>query len=277
MSRGDAPRPKRSLGQNFLINTGVRDKIVSALDPGPRDWVVELGPGPGALTSTLSLRCAHLVAVELDEELAEQLPERTARPEVLEILRADGAQLDYAELAARSGRQLLVVGNLPFNAANAILRQALDQQAHLSRLVLMFQREVALRLTAKPHSRTYGLLTVVTQQRATVERLFDVSPGSFRPAPRVSASVLRLVPRKDVLPACCLLAQDRFAKAAFGQRRKTLRNSLKGLAPWPWILCAEALDQVGISSDQRAEEVDVSEFAQLGQWICREAGTCRAS
>ncbi|MFH2007294.1 MAG: 16S rRNA (adenine(1518)-N(6)/adenine(1519)-N(6))-dimethyltransferase RsmA [bacterium] len=275
MSCDDPPRPKRSLGQNFLVNTGVRDKIVRALDPGPRDWVVELGPGPGALTSPLSERCAHLVAVELDGALAQQLPSRTARPEVLEILGVDGAQLDYAELAGRAGRQLLVVGNLPFNAASAMLRQALDQRTHLARLVLMFQREVALRLTAAPHSRTYGLLTVVTQQRATVERLFDVSPGSFHPAPRVSASVLRFFPR-DALPPCCLLTQDRLAKAAFGQRRKTLRNGLKARAPWPWTTCSEALDQVGISPDQRAEEVSVAEFARLGQWICRQSGACEA-
>jgi 16S rRNA (adenine1518-N6/adenine1519-N6)-dimethyltransferase len=276
--RGDPPvRAKRSLGQNFLINTGVRDKIISALDPSPRDWVVELGPGPGALTSPLSERCAHLVAVELDGDLAEQLPQRTARPEVLEILRVDGARLDYTELADRAGQQLLVVGNLPFNAASAMLRRALDDRAHLARLVLMFQREVAFRLTASPRSRTYGLLTVVTQQRATVERLFDVSPGSFRPAPRVSASVLRLIPRRDALPECCLLAQDRFAKAAFSLRRKTLRNGLKARAPWPWSLCAEALEQVGISPDQRAEEISVSEFAQLGRWICGHSGSCEAA
>lgn len=267
------PWAKRSLGQSFLINPGVRDKIIAALGPTPSDWVVEIGPGPGALTGPLTERCAHVVAVELDRALAEALPTAVSRPGVLEVRVADGARLDYAPLARAAGRPLLLVGNLPFNAAAAILRRALDQGPHLERLVLMFQREVAVRLCADPGSRDYGLLSVVTQQRARVTKLFDVAPGSFRPAPRVAASVVRIDPEPALGP-CCLAVHDALLRAAFSQRRKTLRNSLRARAPWPWPLLESTLQEAGVELDHRAEVISVARWAALAKRLCQALGTC---
>jgi len=256
-----------------LINPGVRDKIIAALGATRSHWVVEIGPGPGALTGPLTEQCAHVVAVELDRELAEALPTVVPRPEVLEVLLTDGARLDYAPLALAAGRPLLLVGNLPFNAAAAILRRALDQGSLFERLVLMFQREVAVRLCAGPGSRDYGLLSVVTQQRARVNKLFDVSPGSFRPAPRVAASVVRFEPAPALSP-CCLTVHDLVLRAAFAQRRKTLRNSLRAGAQWPWETLEPILQEVGIPLEKRAETVPVAQWAALAQGICRALGRC---
>ncbi len=267
MSRPSLPRAKRSLGQNFLINPGVRDKIIDALAPTPSHWVVEIGPGPGALTTPLSERCAHLVAVEMDRELAEALPRVVTRPEVLEVRLMDGALVDYEQLASDAGGKLLVVGNLPFNAAAPILRRALDQGPYVERLVLMFQREVALRLCAGPGTKDYGLLSVVTQQRARVKKLFDVSPGSFRPAPRVAASVVSLEPAAELDPYC-LQVHDKLLRAAFAQRRKTLKNSLRSRAPWPWETLQKALQEVEFPLDKRAETIAVEQWAQVARHLC---------
>ncbi len=269
------PRAKRSLGQNFLINPGVRDKIIGALGATTSHWAVEIGPGPGALTASLTGRCAHVVAVEMDRDLAEALPSVVDRPEVLEVIVADGARLDYSVLALAAGRPLLVVGNLPFNAAVAILRQALEYGTHLERLVFMFQREVAIRLCADPGSRDYGLLSVVTQQRARVTKLFDVSPGSFRPVPRVSAAVVRIEPDPQLEP-CCMKVHDAVVGAAFSQRRKTLRNSLRSRAPWPWEVLEPLVHEVGICLDHRAETVSVARWAALAKCVCGGLGSCDA-
>ncbi len=275
MTSPGLPRAKKSLGQNFLINPGVRDKIIDALRLTPSHWAVEIGPGPGALTGPLTGRCAHVVAVEMDRDLAQALPATVDRPEVLEVIVADGASLDYAAVAGAAGRPLVVVGNLPFNAAVAILRQALDQGSYLERLVFMFQREVAIRLCAAPGSRDYGLLSVVTQQRARVVKLFDVSPGSFRPVPRVAASVVRFEPYLSLEP-CCLVVHDAVVRAAFSQRRKTLRNSLRSCAPWPWAVLEQTLLEVGIPLNHRAETVSVAQWAALSIQLCQALGRCEA-
>lgn len=261
------PRARKELGQCFLVNTGVRDKILAALHPSSEDWVVEIGPGPGILTAPLTALAGRVVAVELDPRLAAELPSRVTRPEVLEVQQMDAALLDYRELASRAGRRLLVVGNLPFNAAAPILRAALVQAPLLGHLVLMFQKEVAARLAASPGQSAYGLLSVVTQQRARVERLFDVAPGSFHPAPKVSAGVVRLTPLAAQLSPCCLEAHDRLARSCFAHRRKTLRNNLKG-GPWPWVEVAQWLADEEIREDQRAEELEVGTYLKLARRAC---------
>lgn len=261
------PRARKDLGQCFLVNTGVRDKILAALDPGPGDWVVEIGPGPGVLTSPLTSLAAQVVAVELDDALARELPSRVARPEALEVVSLDGAEFDYEGVARRAGGRLLVVGNLPFNAAAPILRRALDQAPVLGRLVLMFQKEVAQRLAASPRQAAYGLLSVVTQQRARVERLFEVASGSFQPSPKVSAGVVRLTPHSPQPLACCLATHDRLVRTCFAHRRKTLKNNLLG-APWPWDQVARWLAAEGIRENARAEEIAVDTYLRLARHAC---------
>ncbi|MDX9999733.1 MAG: 16S rRNA (adenine(1518)-N(6)/adenine(1519)-N(6))-dimethyltransferase RsmA [Polyangia bacterium] len=263
------PRARKELGQCFLVNAGVRDKILAALQPVSKDWVVEVGPGPGMLTSALTQMAGRVVAVEIDPGLAESLPSRVARPEVLEVHRQDAASFDYKQVAHRAGGSLLVVGNLPFNAAAPILRNALHQAECIGRLVLMFQKEVADRLVAGPGHPGYGLLSVVTQQRARVERLFAVAPGSFRPAPSVWAGVVSLTPIPTPLPECCLKAHDLLCRQCFAHRRKTLRNNLKN-GPWPWDQVSRWLAEEGIREAQRAEELDVPTYLRLARRACPE-------
>jgi 16S rRNA (adenine1518-N6/adenine1519-N6)-dimethyltransferase len=163
-----------------------------------------------------------------------------------------------------------VVGNLPFGAANSMLRRALDQASHISRLVLMFQREVALRLVAAPGTPAYSLLTVVTQQRAEVRRLFDVSPGSFSPRPAVSAAVVEIRPWSPPrLAPCCLEIHDELLRAVFGHRRKTLRNGLRRRAPWPAAIGLAVLDQLGISDQRRPQELSVEDYRRVAQQRCQ--------
>jgi len=256
------------------VNEGVKEKIVAALEIAPADWVVEIGPGPGAITSLLLARAGRVIAVELDVELAAALPLRVTAPERLEVQVADAAGLDWAALAARAGHPLRGIGNLPFNAAAPILRQALDAGDAVARLVLMFQREVALRLLAPPGGKAYGLLSVVTQQRAEVRRLFDVAPGSFVPRPSVTATVVRLDPRSGAgaLPRCCLEVHDQLVRAAFGKRRKTLRNNLVADAPWPAALLRERLVRCGLDEGLRPEQVPVSAYGDLGRSLCPRHG-----
>jgi len=249
----------------------VRDKILAALESADTDWIVELGPGPGVLTAPLSERCAHLVAVELDEQLAARLPQVVPQPARLEVRCEDGAHLDYHEIAQRARQRLRVVGNLPFNASTAMLGRALAFREDLERLVLMFQREVGARLVAREGSRRYGRLTVVTAARARVRRLFEVAPGSFAPAPKVAATVLGLDPRRDALADCCLDQLDGLASRVFAHRRKTLRNGLRG-APWPWSLSEALLDAEGLEARQRAEQVSVASFERLARALCEARG-----
>lgn len=270
-------RAKRSLGQNFLVNSGVRDKILVALAAGSDDWIVEVGPGTGMLTSPLTRLSARVVAVELDQGLALALPERVECPEKLEVVVQDGTAVDYHHLAARASRPVRVVGNLPFGAASAILRRALDQPGAIQELILMFQREVAHRLVARPATRSYGALSVVSQQRAGFRRLFDVAPGSFRPKPRVWASVVRIVPLGEAgLSPCCLACHDKLVRAAFGMRRKTLQNCLKK-APWPWSLLLRALELAVVDPGFRAQQVSVSQYAVMAEFLCQQSGCCVAS
>jgi len=273
--RARLPAAKRHLGQNFLVNQGVRDRIVDELAPGRQDWVVEIGPGSGVLTSPLTERAAHVVAVDLDDALAAALPTRVARPEALEVLCEDAARLDYEAIHARAARPLLVVGNLPFNAASAMLRRALERPSLVRRLVLMFQKEVARRLTAAPGSRAYGLLTVVTSQRAEVVRLLEVSPGSFWPRPKVAAAVVRVEPVRRPMTPCCLQIHDALVRAVFGQRRKTLRNGLRR-APWPLEITEPVFDKIGVSLDLRAEVVSVQAYRRLAEALCEEMGVHEA-
>jgi 16S rRNA (adenine1518-N6/adenine1519-N6)-dimethyltransferase len=249
----------------------VRDKILAALEPADTDWIVELGPGPGVLTAPLSERCAHLVAVELDAELATRLPQVVPQPARLEARCEDGVHLDYHEIAQRAGQRLRVVGNLPFNAATAMLGRALAFREDLERLVLMFQREVGARLVAREGSRRYGRLTVITAARARVRRLFEVAPGSFAPAPKVAATVLRLDPRRDALAGCCLDQLDNLTSRVFAHRRKTLRNGLRG-APWPWSLSEALLHAEGLEARQRAEQISVCSFERLARALCEARG-----
>lgn len=249
---------KKSLGQNFLHERGVIEKIVLAVDPRPGDRIVEIGPGQGALTLPLLDRHGALTAIEFDRDLLEPLAAAAAPHGELTLLHADVLGVDFTALAAGGQGPLRLVGNLPYYLSSPILFHALDHAAAIRDMHFMLQKEVVDRMAAGPGSKVYGRLSVMLQAECMVTPLFKVAPGAFRPAPKVDSAVVRLVPRPP--GAAGIADRARFAavvRAAFGQRRKTLRNALSGL------LDAEAIEAAGLRPDARAEQVPVEGFVRL--------------
>ena len=260
MSR-DAHIPRKRFGQHFLHDPGVLRRIVAAINPRPGEPLVEIGPGEGALTDPLLAAGAELHVIELDRDLAARLRARNAPR--LHVIEADVLDVDLRALAARLGAPLRLVGNLPYNVSSPILFHALAQLAAITDMHFMLQKEVVDRMAAAPGGKEYGRLSVMLQAWCQVEALFDVGPGAFRPPPKVDSAVARLRPR----PAADIGINDpgRFAavvKAAFGQRRKTLRNALAG------VVDAATIEAAGLDPGDRAERVPVAGFVALANRTC---------
>jgi 16S rRNA (adenine1518-N6/adenine1519-N6)-dimethyltransferase len=254
---------KKSLGQHFLHERGIVDKIVRAVDPRPGDVLVEIGPGQGAITFPLLQRHGQLTAIEFDRDLIAPLEEASRAHGALRIVPGDVLGVDLTaltrELAPADGR-IRLVGNLPYNLSSPILFHALDHAASVRDMHFMLQKEVVDRMAAPPGSKVYGRLSVMLQAYCAVTPLFNVPPGAFRPPPKVDSAVVRMVPRD---PATIGIADPRrFAdvvRAAFGQRRKTLRNALKG------VVDAEAIAAAGVDPGARAEQLAVADFIRLSE------------
>lgn len=259
MSHFKAP-PKKSLGQHFLTDRSYIERIVLAVDPGPGDRLVEIGPGQGAITMPLLRRHGELTAIEFDRDLITPLMEAAEGVGRLTIIHKDVLSVDFGKLAGDD--RLRLVGNLPYNLSSPILFHALEHADAIRDMVFMLQKEVVDRMAAGPGSKVYGRLSVMLQAYCTVTPLFVVPPGAFRPPPKVDSAVVRMVPR----PAAEIGVTDpqRFTdvvRAAFGQRRKTLRNALSGLCD------GAAIEAAGISPDARAEQVEVAAFIRLANHI----------
>jgi 16S rRNA (adenine1518-N6/adenine1519-N6)-dimethyltransferase len=253
-------RAKKSLGQNFLLDLNLTGRIARAAAPFEGVTVIEIGPGPGGLTRALLAQGAQrVIAVERDDRAIAALEEIAARyPGRLDVVAADALGLDLRERVTGPAR---IVANLPYNIATALLVSWLTVEPWppwYDRLVLMFQREVAERITAGPGSRTYGRLSVLAGWRAQARILFDIAPQAFVPPPKVISSLVEFVPRQEPL-ACDAKALQRVTEAAFGQRRKMLRQSLKSLGGDPLALLARA----GIEPTARAEDIAVEGFVAL--------------
>ena len=258
-------RARRRFSQNFLHDRGVVRRIVDAIDPGPGDHVVEIGPGQGALTDLLAERAGRLDLVELDRDLAASLRPRYAHLPHVTLHEADALRFDLATVAD-GPRTLRVVGNLPYNISTPLLFHLLEQRALIRDMVFMLQQEVVERLVAAPGSKTYGRLGVMVSLWCEAERLLHVGPGAFRPAPKVGSAVVALRVRER--PAEPVTDQRQFARlvaAAFGQRRKTLRNALRDL------LDAEAIAACGIDPGARAETLGLAAFARLANRVAASA------
>lgn len=253
---------RRSLGQNFLFDLNLTGRIARAAAPLAGTTVIEVGPGPGGLTRALLAEGAtRVVAIERDRRFRPALEEiAAAYPGRLEIVEADALEVDTAALAGDGPAQ--IVSNLPYNVGTALLVRWLEHPVwppFYERLTLMFQREVAERIVAGPEShKDYGRLSVLAGWRTEARLLFDVPPSAFTPQPKVTSSVVRLVPRAHPEP-CRAGALTQVAKAAFGQRRKMLRQSLKGLP----VDAAMLLERVGLDPTLRAEDVPVAGFVAL--------------
>ena len=258
-------QPKKSLGQNFLHERAYIERIVQAVDLAPGERLVEIGPGQGAITLPLLRRHGALTVIEFDRDLVGPLAAMAAGVGELSIVHRDVLQVDFSELAA--GAPIRLVGNLPYNISSPILFHALDHAAVIREMVFMLQKEVVDRMAAGPGSKVYGRLGVMLQAWCQVQPLFVVPPGAFRPPPKVDSAVVRLVPRD---PATIGIAdRARFAevvRAAFGQRRKTLRNALHG------VCGPEQFEAAGVSSDARAEQIGVAAFIALANASAQAPG-----
>src|SRR5215510_13306049 len=263
--------PKKSLGQNFLFDLNLTARIARAAEPLENITVVEVGPGPGGLTrALLALGARRVVAIERDQRAIAALEEIAARyPGRLEIVAGDALRIDLHEhLGPERAR---VVANLPYNIATALLVGWLTVEPWppwYDYLLLMFQREVAERIVAAPGTKTYGRLSVLAGWRTEAKILFDVARSAFVPPPKVTSSIVRLTPRQE--PAQCdALILQRVTEAAFGQRRKMLRQSLKTLGVDPGALLAEA----NIEPTARAEEIPVEGFVALARVFTEQSKT----
>ena len=256
-------RPRKRFGQNFLADAHYAKRIVDAVDPKRGDNVVEIGPGLAALTGALIERSGHLSAIEIDRDLAGRLRARFDTGE-LALHEADALAFDFATL----GRELRVVGNLPYNISSPLLFHLATFEERLRDVHVMLQREVVARMTAVPGTPDYGRLTVMLQARFAIARLFTVPPGAFRPPPKVESAVARLVPLRAARPRIsdeALFA--RIVAAAFGQRRKTLRNALAAIVP------EDALRAAGIDPAVRGETLAVEDFVRLTNGIASSRET----
>jgi 16S rRNA (adenine1518-N6/adenine1519-N6)-dimethyltransferase len=260
---------RKSLGQNFLLDLNLTGRIARAAGDLTGTDVVEVGPGPGGLTrALLAAGARRVVAVERDARCLEALAEVAAHwPGRLEVVEGDALALDLATLVAGPAA---VVANLPYNIGTELLVRWLRAPfpAWWSALTLMFQREVAERIVAPPRSAAYGRLSALAGWRAEARILFDIPPAAFTPPPKVTSSVVRIVPRAAPAAPCALEALERVTAAAFGQRRKMLRQALRPLGVDPAALLAAA----GVEPTARAETLDVAAFAALARALSAAEG-----
>lgn len=254
----------KNLGQHFLFDRNITDKIARQVTHLETGTTLEIGPGPGGLTRSLLVAGAHrLVVVERDHrciallaELAEEFPGK------LRIMEGDALGIDEAELLASEPPPYRIVSNLPYNIGTALLVKWLQQiKPVYQSLTLMFQKEVALRITAQVDDEHYGRLAILSQFHAQTSRLFDLAPQAFVPPPKVYSSVVQLIPRENPPYPCDPAILEKVTAAAFGQRRKMLRQSLKSMVhdPLPW------LNQAGIDPTRRAETLNLQEFCRLSE------------
>ncbi len=244
---------RKRFGQNFLSDPNIIRKIVDAIAPQPGQNMVEIGPGLGAMTDPLLERLGHLDVIEIDRDLIARLHERYT-PAQLTVHEGDALKFDFADL----GSDLRVVGNLPYNISTPLLFHLAGFADQVRDMTFMLQKEVVTRMVAEPGTGDYGRLSVMLQYRFRMGRLFDVPPGAFRPAPKVMSSIVRLVPRPlDSLKARDEALLGRIVAAAFGQRRKTLRNTLRQ------FIDEHALSALGIDASDRAERLGVAEYVAI--------------
>jgi 16S rRNA (adenine1518-N6/adenine1519-N6)-dimethyltransferase len=249
----DGHRARKRFGQNFLVDQSYIQKIVDAVGPSPGDAVVEIGPGLGALTTPLLAALDHLHVVEIDRDLAQRLREREDASK-LTIHEQDALTFDLEQLP----NKLKVVGNLPYNISSPLLFHIAKSASKVQHITVMLQKEVVDRMTAAPDTPDYGRLSVMLQATFAIKRLFIVPPGAFRPVPNVDSAVAQLTPlATPLVPPTQFEAFSKIVMAAFGQRRKTLHNTLKG------FVSDAQLIECGIDPKARGETLSVYQYAAL--------------
>lgn len=251
------PRPRKRFGQHFLTDVAVIDRILRAVDARQSDHVIEIGPGRGALTDALARSAGKLTLVELDRDLVQALQQRYRDDEHVTVVGEDALRVEFG----RFGDALRIVGNLPYNISTPLLFHLAGARSHIRDMTFMLQKEVVERITAAPGGKAWGRLGVMLALTFDSECLFEVGPDSFDPPPRVDSAVVRLVPRVDAPRIADEAVLAALVRQAFSQRRKTLRNALRGLAD------AHDLGRAGIDPGARAETVDAERYAALANVI----------
>jgi 16S rRNA (adenine1518-N6/adenine1519-N6)-dimethyltransferase len=259
---------RKSLGQNFLLDFNLTRRIARAAGPLEGATIVEVGPGPGGLTRALLMEGAsRVIAIEKDERCLPALADiAAAYPGRLEIIAGDARAVDFGALDVHAPAR--IVANLPYSVATPLLIGWLKTEPWppwFDRLVLMFQREVALRIVAKPGSKDFGRLAVLSQWRTDPRILLTLPAAAFTPRPKVDSSLVEFVPKEAPQPACDVTMLERVTAAAFGQRRKMLRSSLRQIAPD----AEELLQGLGIDPKRRAEELQIGDFCRIANALAR--------
>ncbi len=252
---------RKRFGQNFLHDQQIIDSIVNAINPKPEDNLVEIGPGLGALTEPVCEKVPQLTVVELDRDLAKRLNSHPFMQDKLTVIEADAQKFDFSTLA-QAKKKLRVFGNLPYNISTPLMFHLFQYAAHIQDMHFMLQKEVVDRLAATPNHKNFGRLSVMAQYYCQVQPVLHVPPGAFNPPPKVDSAVVRLTPH--VAPPVELSSKailDKVCSAAFNQRRKTIRNSLKGLLP------ATEIDALDIDSSARAENLGLADYAKIANAV----------
>jgi 16S rRNA (adenine1518-N6/adenine1519-N6)-dimethyltransferase len=259
----EAHRARKRFGQHFLHDRGVIGRIVRAIDPQPGDRLVEIGPGLGALSVPLLERAGALTAIEVDRDVIPKLQAACGLRQGLTVIQGDALAVDFHSLWADlpGVGKLRLAGNLPYNISTPLLFHVLDAAAVIADMHFMLQREVVRRMAAQPGTEDYGRLTVTLAARAEVAELFTVGPGAFWPPPQVHSAVVRVTPRPAPFPLRDLARFDRIVTLAFGKRRKTLANALRGAAR------PEHFAAAGIDPGARGETLSAEEFARLANCL----------
>ncbi len=263
--KSNGHRARKRFGQNFLIDQGVIAKIVSAIGPRQNQHLVEIGPGLGALTLPLAESGAMLTAVELDRDLVERLKQDFRQFKNLQLVCGDALKLDFAEIFAGEDR-LRIVGNLPYNISTPLIFHLLKFAARIQDMHFMLQKEVVDRMAAQPGASEYGRLSVMVQYHCRVRSLLAVPAGSFDPQPRVHSAVVQLHPTAHDPVSKSEACLDRIVRAAFNNRRKTVRNCLRA------ELSEEQILQQGIDPGLRPENLSVQDYVKLANCLCGMSG-----
>ncbi len=250
-------RPRKRFGQHFLHDQRVIGKILAAVAPKPGEPLVEIGPGLGAITLPLLERCGALTVVELDRDVIPPLQEAAAGKGALTVVQADALKTDISALAP-SGGKLRLVGNLPYNISTPLLFHFLAHAGRIADMHFMLQKEVVVRMAARPGGKDYGRLTVMLAAHCKVEPLFDIGSGAFRPPPKVASSFVRLTPYATApFPIPDAKRYAAVVTQAFSHRRKTLKNALLGLVD------EAAIRRLGIDPGARPETLSAADYARL--------------
>lgn len=257
------PFAKKSFGQNFLVDENYINKIISALNPQTHETVIEIGAGRGALTEKLIELGANVLAIEFEREMIAVLKEKFSNSDNFNLIESDALKTDFTEITKSKDQKpkTKLVANLPYNISTAILQKLIEQRELFSEMVLMFQREVVERITAKEGTSERGFLSVLAQTYLETERLFDVPPNAFRPIPKVWSSVIRLKPKTVTIENETLFRE--IISAGFAQRRKTILNNLK----LKFADAESVLHQAEIDTKRRAETLTLEEWQRIYSFL----------